>query len=96
MVLVGGAPRGFQSGRLTLLLNGEPQTVDEGELAQLPDAALNVGATYAQLRDDIAAGTSTAVGFPHAVRLAHLIADATDAARTGQRCAARDWPSASK
>ncbi len=93
IALVGGAPRGFQSGRLRLLLNGEPQAIDKGELAHLPDAALNVGATYAQLRDDIAAGTSTAAGFPHAVRLARLIADATDSARTGQRHTARDWPS---
>ncbi len=94
VALVGGAPRGFQSGRLALLLNGAPQAVDEGELAPLPDAALNVGATYAQLRDDIAAGTSTAAGFPHAVRLARLVEDAAESARTGQRRAARNWPAA--
>lgn len=93
LALVGGASRGFQSGRLTLLLNDEPQAVDEGELAMLPDAALNVGATYARLRDDIAAGSTTAAGFAHAVCLARLIEDAADAARTGLRRAARDWPS---
>lgn len=93
LALVGGAPRGFQSGRLTLLLNDEPQVVDEGELATLPDAALNVGATYARLRADIVAGSRTVTGFTHAVRLARLIGDAAEAARTGLRRAAHDWPS---
>ncbi len=90
LALVGGAPRGFQSGRLTLLRDGEPQAVDEGGLAALPDAALNVGATYAQLQVDIETGSSTAVGFGHAVRLARLIEDVTRSARTGQRQTAPD------
>lgn len=60
----------------------------------MPDAALNVAATYADLRDDIAGGTETAVGFPHAVRLAQLIEDVMIASRTGLRQAIGDWPSA--
>ncbi len=56
LALSGGAPRGFQSGRLRLQLNGELQAVDEGELASMPDAALNVAGTYANLRDDITEG----------------------------------------
>ncbi len=94
LVLEGGAPRGFQSGRLRLLVNGEPRAVDEGDMACLPDAALNVAATYAVLRDDIAEGTSTAVGFPHAVRLAQFIEDAVTSSRTGRRGTLGDWPSA--
>lgn len=94
LTLAGGAPRGFQSGRLGLLRDGEPQAVDEGELAALPDAALNVAATYAALRDDIALGTSVSTGFPHAVRLAQLIDDAVLSAETGLRRSSGDWPSA--
>ncbi len=93
IALVGGAPRGFQSGRLKLLLNGLPQAVDEGELAMLPDAALNVGATYSRLRADIAAGSATTPGFDHAVRAARLMEDVAQSARTGHRRTARDWPS---
>ncbi len=93
LALEGGAPRGFQSGRLRLLVNGEAQAVDEGELASLPDTALNVAATYAALRDDIASGTMTAIGFPHAVRLARFIEDATTSSQTGLRKTAGDWPS---
>ena len=37
--------------------------------------------------------SATVTGFIHAVRLARLIEDAADAARTGLRRAARDWPS---
>lgn len=42
LTLDGGAIRGFQSGRLTLSLNGKQQPVDEGELAALPETAENV------------------------------------------------------
>ncbi len=94
LTLQGGAPRGFQSGRLRLLLNGEPQAEDEGELAALPDTALNVAATYAKLRDDIAADTTTATNFPHAVRLAQLIDDAVASSEHGLRKTSGDWPSA--
>ena len=94
LTLIGGAPRGFQSGRLRLLLDGEPQGVDEGELASLPDAALNVAATYANLRDDIVGGTATAPNFPHATLLARLIDDAMTSSETGERRASGDWPSA--
>ncbi len=93
LALEGGAPRGFQSGRLRLRLDGEPQPVDEGELASLPDAVLNVAATYADLRDDIAAGTAGVVGFAHAVRLARLVEDATASSQAGLRTKPGDWPS---
>ncbi len=90
--LDGGAARGFQSGRLTLLLDGALQHVDEGELAAMPDAAANVAGVYAALRDDIAGGTSTAAGFDHAVRLTRLVADLLASSRTGSRRTAADWP----
>ena len=73
LILEGGAARGFQSGRLRLRLKGETQPVDEGELAALPDAAVNVAGVYAALRDDIAQGRRHAPGFAHAVRLARLV-----------------------
>ena len=90
--LDGGAARGFQSGRLTLSLNGAPQLVDEGELAAMPDAAANVAGVYAALRDDIASGTSTAANFDHAVKLTRLVADLLASSRTGSRKPAADWP----
>ena len=71
--LDGGAPRGLQSGRIGLLENGERVAVDEGELAALPDAAVNVGGVYAALRDDIWQGSNQAAGFDHAVQLSRLI-----------------------
>lgn len=73
LVLAGGAARGFQSGGLTLSVKGEPVTVDEGELAGLPEAATNVAGVYAALRDDILHGSATAPGFHHAARLARLV-----------------------
>ncbi len=94
MTLQGGAPRGFQSGRLRLLVNGEAQAVDEGELASLSDAALNVAATYACLRDDIVRGTSTVVGFGHAVRVAQFMEDAVSSSDAGERRTRGDWPTA--
>ena len=92
LALDGGAPRGFQSGRLRLLLNGEEQRVDEGEITGMPDTAANVAGTYAALRDDIANGTSTAPDFDHAVRLTRLIADMMASSHTGTRTLAADWP----
>ncbi|MCQ8239290.1 Gfo/Idh/MocA family protein [Rhizosaccharibacter radicis] len=90
--LEGGAARGFQSGRLRLFLNGAEQAVEEGELADLPDAALNVAGTYAALRDSINGGVPAVPGFDHAVRLARLIEDAVAASRTGRRATGGDWP----
>lgn len=92
LALEGGAARGFQAGRLRLLLDGAAQAVDEGELASLSDAALNVAATYAGLRNDIARGTREVTGFSHAVRLARLIDDLTISSRTGRRSSLGDWP----
>ena len=90
--LDGGAPRGFQSGRMTLSLDGKPQRVDEGELAAMPDAAANVAGVYAALRDDILNGTQAAPDFAHAVRLTRLVEDALAASDSGARRAASGWP----
>ncbi len=73
--LTGGAARGFQSGRLDLSLNGEPQKVDEGELAPLVDTAINVAGVYAALRDDIMGDIRKSPDFEHAVRLTRLVED---------------------
>ncbi len=91
--LEGGAMRGLQSGRLTLSLDGAPQTVDEGELAALPDTAANVGGVYAALRDGIRGGASHVADFDHAVALTRLVTDLFDASAAGTRKVAADWPS---
>ena len=93
LLLEGGAPRGFQSGRLRLLLKGEAQIVNEGEVAAMPDAAANVAGVYAALRDDVLHGTTTVPGFEHALRLARLIEDVCTSAQTGATRLAADWPS---
>lgn len=90
--LDGGGARGFQSGRLTLSLDGVAQPVDEGELAAMPDAAANVAGVYAALRDDITSGTFTVAGFDHAVQLTRLVADQLESSRTGSRMLAAGWP----
>ena len=90
--LEGGAPRGFQSGRLTLLVDGVAELVDEGELSSMPDAAANVAGVYAALRDDIAHGTVTVAGFGDAVRLTRLVTDLLASSRTGSRSKAGGWP----
>ena len=90
--LGGHAMRGLQSGRLTLSLDGAGQSVDEGELAHLADAAANVGGVYAALRDDIHHGTSTVLGFDHAVRLTRLVTDLLTSSGTGHRLSGPDWP----
>lgn len=92
LVLEGGAPRGFQSGRLRLKLKGEPQRIDEGEVSSFPDGAVNVGLLYAGLRDDIKRGTFTVTGFEHAVRLTRLLEDVLLSAETGARKRAAEWP----
>lgn len=92
LVLEGGAPRGFQSGRLRLLLDGAAVPVDEGEAAPMPDEAANVALAYAALRDDILRGTATATGFGHAARVARLVEDMLDSSRTGAWKPAAGWP----
>jgi predicted dehydrogenase len=92
LVLEGGAPRGFQSGRLRLWLNGERQRVNEGELAPMPEEAVNVAGIYAALRDDISNGTPSAPDFHRAARLTRLIDDLISSAETGTRKSAADWP----
>lgn len=71
--LDGGAPRGLQSGRIGLAENGKRVAVDEGELAAMPDAAVNVAGVYAALRDDIRQGATRVSGFGHAVNLSLLV-----------------------
>ena len=92
LALHGAAPRGFQSGRLSLTVNDDHQSIDEGELAKLPDPALNVGAIYASLRDDIQTGTFAVPDFDHAVQLTRLVGGLEVSAQTGARIAANDWP----
>lgn len=73
LAIKGGAMRGVQSGRLKWFLDDEAQSIDEGTIASLPDAAANVAGIYALLRDDILNGTAKAPGFEHAVRLARFV-----------------------
>jgi predicted dehydrogenase len=93
LVLQGGAPRGFQSGRLKLFLNGEPQHVDEGEIASMPDEAANVASMYAALRDDILHATFTVPDFDHAVRLTRLMDAELLSSENGIRRKNSGWPS---
>ena len=92
LVLEGGAPRGFQSGRLRLLLDGAAVPVDEGEAARMPDGAANVSLAYAALRDDVLRGTRAATGFGHAARVARLVEDMLESSRTGAWAPAEGWP----
>lgn len=92
LALEGGAPRGFQSGRLRLLLDGAAVPVEEGEAASMPDEAANVALAYAALRDDILRGTTTATGFGHAARVARLVEDMLESSRTGAWTPAEGWP----
>jgi predicted dehydrogenase len=92
LALDGGAARGFQSGRLCLSLNGEPQRVDEGECGSMPDAAANVSGIYAALRNDVHQATSTAPDFHHAVLLSRLFDDLMSSSQTGVRKPGGDWP----
>ena len=83
--LDGGAAWGFQAGRIRLSLNGEPQSIDEGEAGSMPDTAANVASVYVALGDDIAHATSFVPDFDHAVRLTRLLADVTASSETGAR-----------
>ena len=93
LALLGGAPRGFQSGGMKLTVNGAPHSVGEGELAGLPEAAVNVAGIYAALRDDIMNDTSLAPDFEHAVRLTRLVDDLLASSAEGRRKNARAWAS---
>lgn len=93
LMLEGGALRGFQAGRLTLSLNGAPDDPSDTS-PELTEGATNVAAIYANLRDDIARGTRTVAGFPHAVQLARLIDSAMASSRDGKRMPTTDWPKA--
>ena len=84
--------RGFQSGRLALVLNGDLQSIDEGKVAAMLSEAANVAALYAALRDDISSGGATVPDFEHAVRLAKLVQDVLTSAQSGTRTRAVDWP----
>ncbi|WP_375508448.1 Gfo/Idh/MocA family protein [uncultured Caballeronia sp.] len=91
LVLIGGAPRGVQSGVLRLFLDDEEQIVDAGAVAT-PESAVNVAGVYKALRDDITSGTRTAPDFDHAVRVTRLIKDVMAASQSGSRVSASDWP----
>lgn len=73
--LDGGAPRGLQAGRIRLSRDGERESIDEGSLTALSDSAVNVAGLYSALRDDILTGSSSVVGFDHAVHLTQLVED---------------------
>jgi predicted dehydrogenase len=92
LVLEGGAPRGFQSGKLQVLLNGQVQEVNEGELAGMPENAFNVAGVYAALRDDIRSGSRTVPDFEHAVRLTSLIEDVLASSQESARKSSSGWP----
>ena len=51
LTLRGGAIRGVQSGRIHPLLNGEPQSIEEGEMSSMPDAAVNPAGIYPYFRN---------------------------------------------
>jgi predicted dehydrogenase len=88
----GGAPRGVQSGRLTVSLNGERLPLHEGESVGMPDEAAGVAGIYAQLRDDILSGSASAPDFEDALRLARLVDDLTLSSREGRRIQVVDGP----
>lgn len=71
--LVGGAARGFQSGRLELEINGQRTSTDDPSNGSLPDTALNVAGLYLALEHDIEHGTHTAPDFNDAIQLSRLI-----------------------
>lgn len=89
--LEGGAPRGLQSGRIALLKDGEPVAVDEGALATMPDAAVNVAGVYAELRDAIAGRTSGVHGFDHAAGLTRMIEAVLRSSDEGRCVTAQGW-----
>ena len=88
----GGAPRGFQSGKLTLRLRGELQSVDEDEIVGMSSESANVASMYVALRDDILGDTWLSPDFDHAVRLSKLIDDVIVSSDSGSRKAFADWP----
>jgi predicted dehydrogenase len=91
LVLAGGHPAGFQAGRLTLTLNGQPQLVDEPP-DTLPASAVNVAEMYRALARDISSGEHTSPDLDHAMRLTHLLDDVVQSASTGQRLTRQGWP----
>ena len=93
LTLTGGAPRGFQAGKLALQLDGAPLPVEAHETDGLPDSVVNVAGVYASLRDDISHDSRNAPSFDDAVRLSHLIDDLLKAADTGATVTpTADWP----
>ncbi len=90
LMLDGGAPRGFQSGRLRLLLDDREQPLDA--TASLPDTAANVAGIYAALCSDIRDQARTAPGIDQALRLCRLLDDMRRSAETGAGSHAERWP----
>ena len=73
LTIQGGAMRGVQLGRLQLLVNQKPQHSEEGPVASMPDAAVNVAGIYVMLRDDVLNGMAIAPDFGHALQLSRLL-----------------------
>lgn len=89
--LEGGAPRGLQSGKITLIKDGERVMVDAGELEAMPDAAVNVAGVYAALRDDLLLGTRDVKGFGHAARLTRMMEAVLRSSGEGCSVTASGW-----
>ena len=83
--LSGNAPRGLQSGRITLGGDTGGAVAEEGELTGFPDSAVNVAGVYAALRDDITQGTRRVSGFTHAEKLSALMEEILASAAEGRR-----------
>ena len=88
----GGAMRGVQAGRLHLLIDGKSQTIDEGAIASLPDAAAHVAGVYTMLRDDILNDTRNAPDFEHAVRLTRFVEAVYSSGQNSERQKDTGWP----
>lgn len=92
LVLEGGAARGFQTGRLRLLLDAKVHHPINADLGVLEDEAANVAALYANLSDDIRKQRTTAPDFEHAVKLTRMIDAVLASSRDGHRVVADGWP----
>lgn len=81
--LVGGDPRGFQAGTLTLHSSVDVEA--PSRVIPLTGPAANVAQVYSALAQDILTGTRTVTDFGHATELTHLIDHVLETARSGVR-----------
>lgn len=71
--LVGGTPRGFQAGRLSLLRDGHPLATPDPLTDASADPVVNVAGLYAALLADIGDGGGRAPSGPDGLGLARLL-----------------------